>query len=422
MNTANQESPVCLKLLIDEKVNRVVAAEANSDFADILLSFLTIPMGTIIRLTSKTDAQKAASLKIGCMNKLYHAFENLNPEIWYTKHCRTMVLNPRNPRADYCKKLKISVDDSGSQVTYMCSRGSCGSKYEDVPCKCGDTTKAPKERKLTDDSLGGHGYNGGAFLKRGRVMFIISDNLQINPSSPTVLAQILSGLGSSEMNQISEMSVDVSKEQVTRLLARSLVSKSPLTDVFLPKMGASILPSLPLNQPRLASLLMRGPNGLLRHESKTVPKLYLKVTLNKSSNKILFAEATNEFFDFLCTFMTIPIGAIVYNLKWNSGLGCMDALYTSMVDLDDKWFESGATNSLSLSFPALAQHHDCKNQPLKLSEFGSKIMMNPKGGTNFAQEPSEFIISDDLEVKPLSSASCFNILKAAPVPTNERPR
>ncbi|CAH9147800.1 unnamed protein product [Cuscuta epithymum] len=215
MRTTKQESPVCLKLLIDEKVNRVVAAEANSDFVDILLSFLTIPMGTIIRLTSKTDAEKDSPLKIGCMNNLYHSFENLSPEIWQTKHCKTMLLNPRNPLSKYFTELMINVDDSGSEVSYECSRGRCKSKYENVLCNCGGMSRTGAAKDSTfASSLYKHREPYGAFLKRERVTFIISDNLQIIPSSPAVLAQILSSLGSGEINLIKEMTVQVSKKQV----------------------------------------------------------------------------------------------------------------------------------------------------------------------------------------------------------------
>ncbi|CAH9147793.1 unnamed protein product [Cuscuta epithymum] len=225
----NQESPICLKLLIDEKNNRVLAAEANSDFVDILLSFLTIPMGTIIRLTSKTDAEKAGPVNIGCMTKLYHAFENLTPENWKTKHCRTMVLNPRNALAYSCRNLKINVDDSGSEVTYMCNQNKCWSKYKNVACKCGHGSRTNTIFALimADSKPDSEPELEGAFLKWGMMMFIVTDNLQIRPSSPTVLAQVLSNLGSSEINLIKEMPVHVSKQQVPQLISPTLPIINP---------------------------------------------------------------------------------------------------------------------------------------------------------------------------------------------------
>ncbi|KAG5583755.1 hypothetical protein H5410_044189 [Solanum commersonii] len=43
-----KESKILLKLLLDKKKDQVVAAESGVDFMDILVSLLTLPMGTII--------------------------------------------------------------------------------------------------------------------------------------------------------------------------------------------------------------------------------------------------------------------------------------------------------------------------------------------------------------------------------------
>ncbi|CAH9081943.1 unnamed protein product [Cuscuta epithymum] len=419
-----QESPVCLKLLIDEKNNRVLAAEANSDFVDILLSFLTIPMGTIIRLTSKTDTEKAGPVNIGCMTKLYHAFENLTPENWKTKQCRTMVLNPRNALAYSYRNLKINVDDSGSEVTYMCSRNTCRSKYENVACKCGlgyrtnNIHDSFRRRPVFISLADREPEPEGAFLKWGMMMFIITDNLQIRPSSPTVLAQVLSSLGSSDINLIKEMPVQLSKQQVIRLLAYSMVSKSPLSGVFLdspvrPNVGAFSVHS------KTQKPVTSTTNDFVQKPEGNAQKLNLNLTLNKSTNEILFAEATKDFFDFLCTFMTSPLGSMMYLLKGNSGLGCMDDLYKSMVELDIKWFKSDAMKA-TLMCPKVAQHHNCKKQPLNLEEeCSSDSLIDPRLSDSFSKELLEFIILDDLEVRPLSSASSFSILKELKVPITE---
>jgi len=55
---------ISLKLLLGKEKNRVVFAEYDKDFIDILFSFLTLPMGTIARLLDKQSS-------VGCMDKLY---------------------------------------------------------------------------------------------------------------------------------------------------------------------------------------------------------------------------------------------------------------------------------------------------------------------------------------------------------------
>ncbi|KAK4359186.1 hypothetical protein RND71_021415 [Anisodus tanguticus] len=79
-----QEAKVLLKLLVDEKKDQVVAAEAKVDFMDILVSLLTLPMGTLIRLI------KADAGVVGCMNNLYQSVENLSEKDLFIKHCKTM--------------------------------------------------------------------------------------------------------------------------------------------------------------------------------------------------------------------------------------------------------------------------------------------------------------------------------------------
>nr|GLL42220.1 uncharacterized protein LOC109181194 [Ipomoea trifida] len=149
-----------------------------------------------------------------------------------------MVLNPKNPLANYRKKLKMNVDDSGSEKKYVCSNGcEYFSMYQNVECYCSNGWST-KEMKSDDSGSVMNCSYEGVFLQKGWIVFLISDDLQIRPASPNVLAQLLSCMGLSEMNQIKEIPVEVSKEQIICLLARSLVSNSPLSDVFLPNHGA----------------------------------------------------------------------------------------------------------------------------------------------------------------------------------------
>nr|GMD43393.1 uncharacterized protein LOC109182299 [Ipomoea batatas] len=405
MAAEQQESRFSLKLLIDEKSNRVVAAEAHKEFVEILFSFLTLPMGTIIRVTSSGDTKNPVT--IGCMNNLYRGFEKLSNENWGTENCKTMVLHPRNPLGDYCQKLKLNIDESWSNTYYRCScKGYyCRSRfswYPNVSCLWG--------MKTTKEITAGVN-NEGAFLQKGRTMFIISDDLHIRPACPIVLAQLLSNLGLRGSDGIREMLVEVSKEQVISLLARSLVSESPLTDLFLPNPTKH---DTKLPKPETERTLQTTEQN-----EAPIPTLNLQVTLNKSTNKLLFAKATNEFFDFLCTFLTIPIGSIIHVFQTSLGLGgCLYNLYTSVEELEDKWIRSSVKSAILN--PRIAQYHNCKKQPLKLDErIESEYLLDPRPNENFAEESSLFIVLDNLDVKPLSSASSFLILRELKVPFSD---
>ncbi|PQM39763.1 uncharacterized protein Pyn_00409 [Prunus yedoensis var. nudiflora] len=63
-------SPVSLKLLIDKKHNKLLFAKAGKDFVDFRFTFLSLPVGTMIRLLSKKRMD-------GCLGKLYDSLENL---------------------------------------------------------------------------------------------------------------------------------------------------------------------------------------------------------------------------------------------------------------------------------------------------------------------------------------------------------
>ncbi|XP_031103210.1 uncharacterized protein LOC116006852 [Ipomoea triloba] len=411
MAAKQQESRLSLKLLIDEKSNRVVAAEAHKEFVEILFSFLTLPMGTIIRVTSSGDTKNPVTT-IGCMNNLYRGVEKLSNENWETENCKTMVLRPRNPLGDYCQKLKLNIDGSWSNTYYRCS--CCRSRFSWYPnVSCSWRMKTTQEITAADLRSGGVN-NKRAFLQKGRTMFIISDDLQIRPACPIVLAQLLSSLGLSEIDGIREMLVEVSKDQVICLLARSLVSESPLSDLFLPNNPTKHETKLP--KPETERTFQKSETT----EETEAPTLSLQVTLNKSTNKLLFAKATNEFFDFLCTFLTIPIGSIIHVFKTNSGglQGCIYNLYTSVEELEDTWIWS--IDKSAILNPGIAQYHNCKKQPLKLDELiESKYLLDPRPYENFAVLSSLFIVLDNLDVKPLSSASSSLILRELKVPFSD---
>ncbi|XXG89349.1 hypothetical protein AAC387_Pa12g1367 [Persea americana] len=124
-----------LKLFVDKEMNRVVFAESGNDFVDVLLSFLTLPIGTIIGLTGKQS-------KIGSMTRLYESVEDLDVNLLQAEACKDMLLHPRSASEEQCKNLKMN----------------------QVICK-----KPPKVVAEGKD---------GVFVK-GDVIYMISDDLQV---------------------------------------------------------------------------------------------------------------------------------------------------------------------------------------------------------------------------------------------------
>ncbi|XP_070664450.1 uncharacterized protein [Malus domestica] len=96
---------ISLKVLMNNLTNKVIFAECDSDFIDVLLSFLAIPLGKIVRLSNRSQP-----LRIGCMDNLYGNVENLDLQHFRTAECRDMLLHPRSRAEDLLMNLKLKYD------------------------------------------------------------------------------------------------------------------------------------------------------------------------------------------------------------------------------------------------------------------------------------------------------------------------
>lgn len=157
-------------------------------------------------------------------------------------------------------------------------------------------------------------------------------------------------------------------------------------------------------------------------QTVSTDSINLKLILSKSRNKILYAEAKGSFVDFLFSFLTFPLGSVINVLEGVSGLGCIHNLYKSVKDLAS-WIPSRSDRRKLLN-PSVAPRHkrEHKLHPILESHWfprhADHTLIDPRdpgGGTGefgrFAKSPSLFIVSDDLEVKPMCSTSSFGLLK-----------
>jgi len=92
----------------------------------------------------------------------------------------------------------------------------------------------------------------------------------------------------------------------------------------------------------------KNKGNLPNHSSSDV-----KVVHSKLQKKVIFAEASGDFVDFIFSFLTMPLGSILKLLDGNSFAGCVSNLYKSVENLDS----SLCTNSRSLLLNAGAAPH-----------------------------------------------------------------
>ncbi|KAF7845418.1 uncharacterized protein G2W53_002323 [Senna tora] len=417
-----------MRLYVDKERNRVVVGEASADFVDILFSFLTLPLGTIIRLFSN-------QLHIGCINNLYRSLQELDTQVFWNELCHQMLLHPRNPCESLCEKLRFNVDDTEPTKYFMCE--SCGgggrdlllSTFAGLKCSCGKLMN--KEMKLQEgDDPKEDKTRNGVFVEASTT-YLIFDDLKVLQNSATNCAHQLVQLGYTSFDKLTLISPTLGFNQILELLKRALISKSALTDVFL---GVE-------DEGRSKPTCSFTPNQKANTSSSFGQFYPLRITLSKSKNKILFAEAEADYFDFLFSFLTTPLGSILNLLDGKISLGSTQNLYESVKTL----------SSSSLGTPILldlqvAPQYGCTKQPLKLREgetctywYGTHVIrgnkcyenkngkiFDPRSGdgrrenaVGFVRRPSVFVVTDDLHVTPFTSASSISFLEKLNVPLDD---
>ncbi|KAF6160960.1 hypothetical protein GIB67_007601 [Kingdonia uniflora] len=140
---ANHGNMITIKVVVDKKRNRVIFVEAGKDFVDILFSFLTLPVGTIIRLTN----EQTQPTSLGCMRTLYECLLKFDTFHFVNTTCKEMLLRPRNSSEALCRKLKVNIDDTEPTKYYVCNdflsakwdhsrTARVASAFRNIKCSC----------------------------------------------------------------------------------------------------------------------------------------------------------------------------------------------------------------------------------------------------------------------------------------------
>ncbi|KEH22913.1 DUF674 family protein [Medicago truncatula] len=176
-STQTEEAYVPFKLVVNEESNKVMYAEAEKNFVDVLFSFLTFPLGTIARLVQKESSM--GPVNVGCLNTFYHSVADLGDECMLSETTKQMLLQPINFAEDYCNTLKLNIDDTQPTKFLVCTNFN-GCYYRDM------TTSTYKDKYKCRC---GHSFTVQIFLKHirqgfvtGVTTFVITDDLTIKPN------------------------------------------------------------------------------------------------------------------------------------------------------------------------------------------------------------------------------------------------
>ncbi|KEH22914.1 DUF674 family protein [Medicago truncatula] len=447
--TTQVEEHVSLKLLLNEKGNKVLFAEAGKDFVDILCSFLTIPLGTIAKLVEKESS--IGQVTVGCLNSLYGSVANLDEGCFSTKTTKQMLLQPINSAEDYCNTLKLNIDDTQPTKYFACTNyNACyyrdmsmtsstffffwyktSSTFKDnLKCRCGNYFTRPVLLKHLPQGF----VNGVA-------TFVITDDLTIKPNCIDYTSfSLFKEFGVKNPSSVKEVVLNVTKEKVLDLLKCSLLSKSTLTDLFLEKK-----PSLERSRFILSDVEIRDNI-----------QINLKLVIRKSDNKVMYAQGQQDFANLLLSFLTFPLGGIVRIFGENCSFGSMNGLYKSIVDLDENQYLTSMEAKNRLVDPCIAPQLKLSKQILPILDPGvleyygyfegvvtsnniiqvqifkpgvdksyagnfkklnSSNVMNPVDG--YVKGPAMYFATDDLVVAPLTPISALGLLNRLNTPLNE---
>ncbi|CAL0302651.1 unnamed protein product [Lupinus luteus] len=347
-----EQVQLSLKLMVHQETNKVLFAEVGKDFVDVLISFLNFPLGTIARLVAKEGDM--GSLKIASLRSLYESVVNLGDEYMFTDTCKEMLLQPRNPMEDYCRSMKLNVDDTEPTKYYVCKNFfECRrapfvrcSTFKNKECSCGNLL----EKQICPKNC----ISCDGFVKNSSC-FMVTDDLCILPMSLDAMFSIIKKMDIEDMSSLKEIVVDVTKNELIDLLKCSLVSMTPFTYVFLGKK-----PCLQKTDSKIVF-----PSDFSEEQCTQVK---VKIMYQKSDGKVVCAQGKEDFANFLLSILTFPLGAVLHLLQGNSSMGSVDGLYKSVVDLNEDLFISKELKDKLVNL-GLAPQFKLSDQVLPISDF-----------------------------------------------------
>ncbi|KAJ6717821.1 hypothetical protein OIU79_005873 [Salix purpurea] len=203
-------STMSLKLLIDSKHNKVVLAEAGKDFVDFLLNLLSLPLGTVIQLITK-------SAMTGCIPNLYGSLENLDESYLQPNQNKDSLLKPTvaTQITDPNFLLPDTKKPENKKLYYCRNHPGCVSDIQ-------KSVYTP-----TSDQ--------GGYVK-GLVTYMVTDDLSVSPMSMMSVVGLLNKFDIKDLSVLEEKVLEFGVNEGLQLLKASLSSKDALTAVFLPKL------------------------------------------------------------------------------------------------------------------------------------------------------------------------------------------
>ncbi|KAJ9551071.1 hypothetical protein OSB04_015116 [Centaurea solstitialis] len=418
--TAKKDNKISLKVMVHKEKNQVVFAEADSTFVDTLFSIMTLPLGTLFRVLEKCPDKNLKT--VGCLNNVYRSLAELPAGYFTDEENKFLMLNPRTYGYDYCFHLEHKIDDTEPTNYFKCGGWLCNRPgFSFTTCSyakciyCGSVMNEEAGDQFDGDD------EESVFVPN-LVSFIVTDDLRVMPNTSDFSIPLVCDLGSTDPSHLEERTIDICREQMVILVKAALLCKNPLTYLVFHNMHPS---------GGLVTKLGTSIQHLTSNEEDTkIKKLTLRVSWQKSTSKFLFAEANEDFVDFLFGFLEIPLGTLVGKLNnGNTSFECLNNLFASISNMSvGECIKSQKLKDMLIQ-PLLVYKYVSGNQifPLNVPKSYEIHYHEPKLylkdprdlEDRYLKSPSKFMLTDDLVVTPLSSISVFAMLNKLKVPLND---
>ncbi|KAL6535891.1 hypothetical protein OROHE_012735 [Orobanche hederae] len=343
----------------------------------VLLSFLTLPLGTIVRILENHYGDEAPAL--GSLTTLRKGLSVLDRAHFSAESSKQMLLNPVSSFEAEYRKLKLNIDDTPPPKYFMCEDGhrysSKISMYHSGAGKCGCGKLLNKEISIknapqTADT--GDNDDVGVFSLK-TASFIITDDMRMVPNVAGSIMQTLKNLEITDTLGAELRNVTFGFNEVMDLLKGLFLPGTPLTDI--------IFKERQVNRSVKRKTEYRIPLHNFEKEanSDSNPKgMILKFTVQKSTSKLLFAQAEEDFVCFIFSLLAIPLGGVESLLGGSSSVKNVDNLYWSVANIDgDKYLKIKDTKAMLLK-PKVSHGYISKGHILPLEERAPSLIVKTK--------------------------------------------
>ncbi|XP_052185952.1 uncharacterized protein LOC127797262 [Diospyros lotus] len=144
----------------------------------------------------------------------------------------------------------------------------------------------------------------------------------------------------------------------------------------------------------------------------------LKLLVDTTTDKVVFAEAGKDFVDFLFGLLQLPLGGILAALSGQAVSGSTIKIYKSVQNLADEYLLPNQRKD-SLLHPATATSSTVPSPLLKALPFSfqGSSSGNSKNEVlkGYVKSAVVYTVADDLTVEPLSTVSSVALLNALKV-------